>query len=145
MSETFPPILKLLQSDPRYKLDAYQFIREALAYAQDVLKFGNPGQRDAEDEEEELGESDIAPERHISGQQLCQAIRAFAQDQFGYMAKVVLNSWGIHTTSDFGAIVFNLIEIDCMKKSDSDRREDFDDQFDFDEAFTKQYEITRIE
>ena len=49
------------------------------------------------------------------------------------MAKVVLNSWGLRTTGDFGEIVYNLIGIGMMKKSKTDRREDFDDVFDFDE------------
>ena len=35
----------------------------------------------------------IPRERHLTGQQLCEAIRLFALNQFGYMAKVVLNNW----------------------------------------------------
>jgi uncharacterized repeat protein (TIGR04138 family) len=54
---------------------------------------------------------------------------------------LVLNSWGVHSTSDFGEIVYNLIGIREMKKSDSDRREDFDDVYDFDEAFVKDFAI----
>jgi uncharacterized repeat protein (TIGR04138 family) len=50
------------------------------------------------------------------------------------MAKCVLNQWGIRSTGDFGEIVFGLIEIGQMRKTDSDRREDFDDVFNFDEG-----------
>jgi uncharacterized repeat protein (TIGR04138 family) len=57
------------------------------------------------------------------------------------MAKVVLNSWGLRKTSDFGEIVYNLIEIGMMKKSKTDRREDFDNVYDFDQAFNEQFEI----
>ncbi len=32
------PIRELLDRDQRYTLDAYQFVREALAYAQEVLR-----------------------------------------------------------------------------------------------------------
>jgi uncharacterized repeat protein (TIGR04138 family) len=56
------------------------------------------------------------------------------------MAKTVLNSWGIHTTGDFGEIVYYLIRIREMRKSKSDKREDFDDQFDFKDAFDPRFE-----
>ena len=62
------------------------------------------------------GESRSGPQRHVSGQELCEAIRRYALEQYGYMAKTVLNSWGIHGTNDFGEIVFNLIRIGQMRK-----------------------------
>ena len=52
--------------------------------------------------------------------------------QYGMLSKNVLNEWGVRSTADFGEIVFNLIEIGQMKKTDSDRREDFENVFDFD-------------
>ena len=55
------------------------------------------------------------------------------------MAKLVLASWGIRSTSDFGEIVYNLIRIGKMSKSDDDRREDFDDVYDFEQAFVREY------
>ena len=143
MSQVPHPIYQLLQNDPRYKLEAYQFVREALAYAQDVLGLG---QGDATDEPDEASEQEGPPvERHVTGQQLCEAIRLYALDQFGYLAKVVLNSWGINNTGDIGEIVFNLINIECMRKSNSDRREDFDNVFDFDRAFQEEFKITGTE
>jgi uncharacterized repeat protein (TIGR04138 family) len=57
------------------------------------------------------------------------------------MAKTVLNSWGVNSTGDFGEIVYNLIAIKEMRKSEADRREDFDDVYDFEEAFVRQFEI----
>ncbi len=78
----------------------------------------------------------------MSGQELCEAIRRYALEQYGYLAKNVLNSWGVHSTSDFGNIVFNLIEIKQMKKTSNDRREDFDDVFDFDEGLVREFRIT---
>ena len=85
------------------------------------------------------------PDAHLTGQQLCEAIRLYALEQFGLMTRVVLASWGIHSTSDFGEIVYNLIDIGMMKKSDTDRREDFEDVFDFEEAFQRHFKITRAE
>jgi uncharacterized repeat protein (TIGR04138 family) len=131
-------IVQMLRQDRRYTLEAYSFVGESLAYAQHVLGMG--GQSTGE------GEEDVDPdeqfERHLTGQQLCEAIRLYALEQFGYMAKVVLNSWGVHCTGDFGEIVYNWIRIGEMKKSDNDRREDFDDVYDFDEAFLQHFEIT---
>ncbi len=42
------------------------------------------------------------------------------------MSKSVLNEWGVRNTGDFGEIVFNLIDIGQMRKTDNDRREDFE-------------------
>jgi uncharacterized repeat protein (TIGR04138 family) len=132
MSTSLPPIIKLLRRDRRYKLEAYQFVREALDYAHRKLGMGH----------QHAGKSgEPAPDAHVTGQQLCEAIRHFAIEQFGLMAKLVLNSWGIRSTGDFGEIVYNLIEINEMKKSPSDRREDFDDVYDFEAAFVRDFQI----
>jgi uncharacterized repeat protein (TIGR04138 family) len=142
MSDSPHPFLQLLRDDPRYKIEAYQFVRDALSYAQEVLALGTARPTDLTKDEEE--DSDCPRvEAHLTGQQLCEAIRAYAQEQFGLMAKTVLNNWGIHATGDFGEIVYNLIEIGLMKKSKEDRREDFDDVYDFETAFREQFQITR--
>jgi uncharacterized repeat protein (TIGR04138 family) len=125
VSENLHPIVELLQQDQRFHIEAYQFVREALAYAQEVMKLPGEGEEG---------------EHHITGQQLCEAIRQYALEQFGYMSKTVLNSWGVHSTGDFGEIVYNLIKIKHMKKSDSDKREDFNDVFDFSSAFEPVFE-----
>ena len=36
MSEEVYPIAQLLKDDPRYRLEAYQFVRDGLAYGQNV-------------------------------------------------------------------------------------------------------------
>ena len=133
MSQSPHVIIELLKEDPRYKLDAYYFVREALSFAQDQLSMGEPGEFN-----EEMG----ARERHLTGQQLCEAIRQFAIDQYGFMALTVLRSWGINKTGDFGEIVYNMIRAELMKKSDNDRREDFNDVYDFEEVFRDEFEIT---
>lgn len=79
----------------------------------------------------DLADAANSRQRHVSGQELCEAIRCYALDQYGLLAKSVLNEWGVHSTGDFGEIVFNLIEIGQMRKTDSDRREDFNDVYDF--------------
>jgi uncharacterized repeat protein (TIGR04138 family) len=118
------PLAELLRRDRRYHRDAYFFVFEALRYAQEHMGLGQPPSAEAEDE----------AERHVTGQQLCEAIRRYAVQQFGLMAKSVLNEWGVRNTGDFGEIVFNLIDIGQMRKTDSDRREDFNNVFDFDDG-----------
>jgi uncharacterized repeat protein (TIGR04138 family) len=138
MLDPTDPIARLLEEDRRYKLDAYVFLFEALHYAQDVLQMGaeSPTEPAPADDEPR------GPEHHVSGQELCEAIRRYALHQYGYMAKTVLNRWGIHRTNDFGEIVFNLIRVGRMRKTPSDTQVDFNDLYDFDVAFKKQFKIT---
>jgi len=132
MSDTTSAFIRLLGDDRRYTADAYQFVREALSFGQEV-----PTADD--DPSANSAELDMRPEHHLTGQQLCESARRYALDQYGYMAKTVLNSWGVQSTSDFGEIVYNLIRIEEMRKSESDDRQDFDDVYDFKLAFRDQY------
>ena len=146
--------VQLLQDDPRYAWESYVFVREALFYAQEVLEMGAAPEEDLPltetfasgefEEADETGRCAKRPERHLTGQQLCQAIRNYALEQYGFMAQVVLANWGIRSTADIGEIVYNLIAIEEMKKSPTDRREDFDDVFEFDDAFRRSFQITRV-
>jgi uncharacterized repeat protein (TIGR04138 family) len=140
MPPTQHPLAIVLQKDPRYKAEAYDFVREALGFAQDCLQMGQEQEGAPDDEDRELEEPRV--ERHLTGQELCEAIRHYALEEYGLMAKPVLNSWGITSTGDFGEIVYNLIDVGLMKKSARDRREDFDDVYDFDEALCRQFQIT---
>jgi uncharacterized repeat protein (TIGR04138 family) len=143
MREPSHPVEQLLKDDRRYRLEAYAFVFEALSYAHEVLGLGADKSSEAASEEESpKPKKKKAAERHLTGQQLCEAIRLYALDQYGYMAKTVLNSWGVHTTGDFGEIVFNLIRIRQMKKTKDDRREDFDDVYDFDKGLRESFQIT---
>ncbi len=137
------PIAKLLKEDRRYKIDAYAFVFEALNYAHTQLGMGTEHAAESEEEPEEGSQRES--ERHLTGQQLCEAIRQYALEQYGYMAKCVLNSWGVQRTGDFGEIVFNLIGIGQMRKTPDDRREDFDDIFDFETGMQQSFKITRPE
>lgn len=136
------PIAKLLKEDRRYKIDAYAFVFEALNYAHTQLGMGAERPALSEEEGEEGGRE---TERHLSGRQLCEAIRQYALEQYGYMAKSVLNSWGVKSTGDFGEIVFSLISIGQMRKTPEDKREDFDDVFDFETGLRQSFKITRPE
>lgn len=129
--------LELTQLDPRFPVDAYRFVSDSLAYASDSVSLGLQARE--QKSVNEFGESSV--EHHFTGQQLCEAFRHYAINQYGFLAKIVLKTWNIHSTSDFGDIVYNMINIGLMKKSDEDCREDFDDVFGFENAFEHELEI----
>ncbi len=108
--------------DTRFHDDAYRFIREALDHTQKTAAKDHRGHI-----------------RHVTGQELLIGIRDFALSQFGPMSMMVLNEWGIHTCEDFGDIVFNMVEIGLLAKTEKDSRADFAGGYDFYEAFRKPF------
>jgi len=138
MNEISNALFQLLDRDDRYQPEAYEFVRAALAYAHDVMELGQlaPEQLAALTQDDE-----IPAEAHVTGQELCEAIRQFSLLQFGFMAKTVMNSWGIHETMDYGEIVYNMIDAGLMKQSQTDVKTDFVDVYDFKTAFVNGYEI----
>jgi len=143
------PLAQLLKHDQRYKLDAYLFVLEALQFAQDSLGMGE--EPPAEDVEPLRAAAHPAAkprarpgkqrrkqtERHLTGQQLCEAARQYALQQYGYMSRTVLATWGVRSTADLGEIVFNMIESGQMRKTRRDKREDFHDVYEFGDAFSR--------
>ncbi len=126
----FSEVVELIcKEDPRFDRRAYTFLRQALDHTVKDLKKRQPER--------------TSRSQHVSGPELLHGIRAYALDQFGPLAKTVLNSWGVTRCSDFGDLVFNLIDYKIFSKTESDRREDFADLYDFDEAFVKPFEPTR--
>lgn len=107
------------EQDGRFDLKAYVLVFEALGRAQRI--YGRA--------------------HHVSGHELLEGLRALAIERYGRMAKTVLNSWGVGSTDDIGAIVFNLVGSGLMSKTDEDRVEDFHAVFDFDETFVERYDI----
>jgi len=76
---------------------------------------------------------------HLGGDELAWGCRDFAQAQFGLTARTVLSHWGVHTTSDIGRIVYQLIDAGLLISQPQDRIEDFENVFDFTEAFERAY------
>lgn len=103
----------IVERDPRYKIDAYNFILEALNYTVRKLK----------------------QSRHVSGKELLEGIKECVKEQFGPMAGTVLEHWGINSTEDFGHIVFNLVSAKILSKTEQDSIEDFKNGFDFKQIF----------
>jgi uncharacterized repeat protein (TIGR04138 family) len=102
-----------LNRHPEYKPEAYNFVMSGLHYTTGKLK----------------------EHRHITGQELSVGIKEYALEQYGVLAKTVLNYWGITETYDFGKIVYNLIEVGLMTKTEEDSLEDFKNVYNFDDAF----------
>ncbi|HEX8200304.1 MAG TPA: Minf_1886 family protein [Isosphaeraceae bacterium] len=122
----------VLARDPRYSIQAYAFVLEALEFAKNAKKRNQPRGR---------GRKSRPPEesRHVSGQELCQGARLLAVRHYGYLALTVLNQWGIRSTSDLGEIVYNLIAAGDLEKTAADRRSDFDDVFDFEATLKRDF------
>ena len=90
-------------------------------------------QRKIEREEGEL--------RHVTGQELYEYLLDGAQDIFGFLAKTVLNEWGVHRTEDIGEIVFDMVENKLMGKCKDDSQDDFSNGPEFSTLETE-YKIT---
>jgi uncharacterized repeat protein (TIGR04138 family) len=75
---------------------------------------------------------------HVSGQQLCQGLRELALQRYGLLAPAVLNRWNIRTTTDFGVMVYAMIDRGELSASENDNFDDFHNVFDFAEAFSPQ-------
>ena len=148
------PLFQLLQRDRRYTLDAYLFVLESLSFAQESLGLGaEPATEELEPAAEPVEQRPTKSkakggksrgrqaERHVSGQQLCEAARLYGLQQYGYLAPKVLEAWGITRTDDFGEIVFNMIDIGQMRKTRSDKREDFHGVYEFADGFARDLEF----
>jgi uncharacterized repeat protein (TIGR04138 family) len=112
----------IIAKDTRFARDAYVFVREALDFTQ-----------------KHAGKETRGAVRHVSGQELLDGIRKFALGQFGPMAATVFEEWGVKSCRDFGEIVFTMVEIGLLAKTDKDTRDDFQNGYDFTDAFRKPF------
>jgi len=109
---------EIVLADGRYALAAYGFLQDGLDRAAS-----------------RAGDEEANRARHVTGQQFCHALRELAQQRWGMLARAVLGKWNIHTTIDFGNMVYLLIENNIMSKTAEDSIEDFRDVYNFREAF----------
>lgn len=110
---------QIIEKDPRYKPQSYAFVMGAL----------------------DLTLRRLEKPRHISGRELLEGIKKLAKEEFGPMAMIVFEHWGIKNTEDFGHIVFNLVEAGIMSRTEEDSIEDFKDVFDFTKEFEGKYRM----
>ena len=103
--------------ESRYDEQAYLFVLSALEYSQSKLEV----------------------RRHISAAELSHACRELALERYGLMARIVLERWGVHATSDIGEVVFALVDLGFLAKLPNDTREEFSEVYDFAGAFERDY------
>jgi len=118
-NEFLAKLERIIEKYPGYKLEAYNFVLSGLSYT--VRKLPKP--------------------RHVTGTELSRGLRAYALDQYGPLARSVLEYLGIKETRDFGVIVFILVEAGLMSKTKEDSIKDFENVYDFKEAFDGKYEF----
>jgi len=96
--------LDVISRDTRYSKDAYLFCARAVRQA---LKQRN---RD----------------RNVGGREIVETSLRAAKDEFGPMARSVLEHWGIVSPMCIGDIVFRMVEEGVLGKSADDSIDDFD-------------------
>jgi uncharacterized repeat protein (TIGR04138 family) len=115
----FKDLNAIIKEDHRYELEAYIFVLQAIDHTRKSLK----------------------KKRHVTGQELLEGIRKLAVHEYGLLTKAVFAYWGVKCTTDFGNIVFNMVNAEILTKTDQDDIRDFDNAYDFDEAFVTSYEL----
>jgi uncharacterized repeat protein (TIGR04138 family) len=136
---------RIIALDPRFSVDAYAFVLEALDYARIQklnalrLRARSAGTARSARAKGRLPRS----ANHVTGQELCHSARALALRQYGLLAATVLGHWGIRSTSNIGDIVYNMIATGDLEKTPSDSRSDFDNVFDFATALRPKLALAR--
>ncbi len=110
---------RVLERDGRYAREAYFFVQAALDYFQRTHRRGRG-------------------KEHLTGPQLLKGVREMAIREYGPMARSVLNFWGLERGEDVGEVVYNLIEVGLMAKTDEDRKEDFAGVMAFDRSMDEE-------
>jgi uncharacterized repeat protein (TIGR04138 family) len=116
-AEKTATIRKIVRRDPRYQAQAYYFMFDALDYTIQRLR----------------------KVRHVTGKELLEGVREYATEHFGFLARAVLAEWGVHSTGDFGEIVFNLVDAGLLSRTENDTKADFVDVYAFEEAFEAEF------
>ncbi len=117
MKKTLEEIAK---EDGRYSATGFKFVYDGLGYT--IRNVANEP-------------------RHVTGQMLCEGLRQIAVEKYGRLALLVLNSWGIKATRDFGEIVYTLIDQEWMSAQPTDSIDDFNAVYDFRAALKDQFQF----
>ena len=113
--DTYEDIVdRIYEADNRFDPEAYYFLRDAIDRT--AQKLGRTGPH--------------AENHHVTGRELSEGFRDCMLEDFGPMASVVAEEWGIGQSEDIGAMVYNLIEAGAFGKAPNDRRTDFNGLFD---------------
>jgi uncharacterized repeat protein (TIGR04138 family) len=111
---------KIAREDGRFSLRAVRFVYEGLGYTAKKI---------------------LVEPAHVTGQTLCEGLKKLAVEKWGRLAVLVLNSWNIKTTRDFGEIVYLMIKNKWMSAQPTDSIDDFNDVYDFKTVFKDQFKF----
>ena len=111
---------KITREDGRFSLRAVRFVYEGLGYTAKKI---------------------LVEPAHVTGQTLCEGLRKLAIEKWGRLAVLVLNSWNIKATRDFGEIVYLMIKNKWMSAQPTDSIDDFNDVYDFKAVFKDQFKF----
>ena len=114
-------VRRSIHQDPRYHPAAYELVRDALHVAAKKFRDEN------------------ADDQHVSGQELLAGFRDHVLAEYGPMASLLLDQWGLQRGEDVGNIVYNLISVSYFGKNDGDSLEDFAGGYDFTTAFSEPF------
>lgn len=106
---------RLVLGDNRFTIDAFRFVHRAVRAA-----FSAQG---------------ITHSQHVTARDVAEAFRLLALSELGAAALPTLNSWGLRSTADIGAIVFRMIEFGFLGAHPEDSPADFHNGYDFSAAF----------
>ena len=102
-------IAQLVASEPAYSADAYRFVSNAVTFTVSRLQ----------------------KHRHVSALELLKGTGELAVQEYGAVARQVLQEFGIWRASDVGRVVYLLIGAGVLSASEDDDPEDFNVEFDF--------------
>ncbi len=98
------------EADDRYRREAYGFLMAALG----VTVQGLPAERQRD-----------PARRHLSGGELLAGLVQLARSEFGEMAAIVFEEWGVRDGEDVGAMVFQLVSRGQLSARPEDTLDDF--------------------
>ena len=110
----------IAKEDGRFSAGALKFVYEGLGYTAKKIP---------------------TEPHHVTGQVLCEGLRKLAVERWGRLAMLVLNTWGVKTTNDFGEIVYLMIKHEWMRTAATDSMDDFNDVYGFKSVFKDQFEF----
>ncbi len=120
-------IARAAQNHPEYAHEAYRYIANAVPVI-------------AREIQEQAEQSKGTPKRHISIAELLQGLRKHLIKDFGRLAIDILGAWHVHSTADFGNIVYNLVESGVLSLSPEDSLGDFYNRYSFHDAFVAPFQ-----
>ncbi len=89
--------------DTRFKPESYGFILASLDFHR----------------------SKMDQDGHLEAEELIASVIELALLKFGPMAESVFKHWGVNESIDVGSIVYNLIDLDILSKTEEDTHEQF--------------------